>query len=68
MDLFENAMVHQSGDKMIIGLNVRKFLETLKSKMSTGGTYPSWYKKVLRKIESKQIDNSTIAIIICSIA
>jgi|GEM_PF-2121298 hypothetical protein len=68
MDLFENAMVHQSGDKMIIGLNVRKFLETLKSKMSTGGTYPSWYKKVLRKIESEQIDNSTIAIIICSIA
>jgi DNA-binding ferritin-like protein (Dps family) len=68
IDLFGNALIYQSENKIIIGVNVKDFYDKLKAKMNVPGTYPAWYEKVLQKMNNEKIDNSSIGIIICSIA
>jgi DNA-binding ferritin-like protein (Dps family) len=67
IDLFENALIHQSNDKIIIGVSVKSFYDKLKAKMNLPGTYPAWYEKAIKKMEGEKIDNNTIGIIICSL-
>jgi len=67
IDLFENALIHQSNDKILIGVNVKSFYDRLKAKMNVPGTHPAWYEKALQKMEGAKIDNNTIGIIICSL-
>jgi len=67
IDLFENTLIYQFENKLMIGVNVKDFYDKLKAKMNAQGTYPAWYEKALQKISQTKIDNSSIGIIICSI-
>lgn len=67
IDLFENAYIHQSNDKILIGVSVKSFYDKVKAKMNAQGPHPAWYEKVLQKMEGAKIDNNTLGIIICSV-
>lgn len=64
VDLFGNALLYQSENKILISVNVKDFYDKLKAKMNAQKTYPAWYEKVLQKISQNKIDNSTIGIFI----
>lgn len=68
IDLFGNALLYQSENKLMIGVNIKAFYDKLKAKMDAQKTYPAWYEKVLQQISENKIDNSTIGIFIFSIA